>query len=123
MNKFLFGGLLLAIAGAASAGSVTGAYSKTNGEILIAQDGGQAAFYINSVVDMHPCQVGSDEEPEVANIVDEHRAVWTSEDAEDRCVILLTFSPSMVTVKTKDCDSYCGMNAIGSMDGSYQLSK
>ena len=86
------------------------------------QNGGDIAFAINSSVDMHVCDMGGDE-PLIAKVVDGNRAAWTSEDKTETCVVLLTFTPTSVKVTTKDCDSYCGMNAVGSMDGVYKRKK
>ena len=71
---------------------------------------------------MHPCNLGEDE-PLIAKVVDGNRAAWTSEDKTEMCVVLLSFSPESVKVTTKDCDGYCGNDAIGSMDGVYKLKK
>ena len=112
----------LAVTFAAQADGVTGSYTKKNGVIDIKQNGGDIAFSINSSVDMHACNMGEDD-PLIAKVVDGNRAAWTSEDNTETCVVLLTFTPASVKVTTKDCDGYCGMNAVGSMDGVYKRKK
>lgn len=92
-------------------------YSKDNAVISIKGSGDAVAFSINSSVDMHACEIS-----ELATIIDDSRALYTSSDPEEKCTVLLTIGEDTLKVTTKSCDSYCGQNAIGSMDGLYRSS-
>jgi len=117
-SKVLLMALVL-ISPTAFTADLSGAYQKQNGVVEVQQQGNQVAFSINSSVDMHACNLGEDDQPLVARMLDATRAAWTSEEMSDRCVVVLNFAGGQLKVTTKDCDSYCGMDAVGSMDGTY----
>lgn len=103
----------------AAGDGISGDYKKKNGVVVARLIDGDVYFIANSVVGMHPCNIGENDDPKIAKLVDEHRAVWTSEDNEDKCVVLLNFSGNTLKVTTKDCHGYCGVDAAGSLDGIY----
>ncbi|MBD9398155.1 hypothetical protein [Pseudomonas sp. PDM11] len=110
--------VFLAFIGVGDACSSTGAeYSKDNAVISVRASGDSVAFNINSSVDMHACEIS-----EAATMIDDSRAVYTSNDPEDKCTVLLTLTGDALNVTTQFCESYCGVGAIGSMDGSYKNS-
>lgn len=94
----------------------TGQYKKKNGEINVqALPDNRVKFWINTVVGMHPCNIGDDNKA-IAVFVDSKRAAFTD---DQNCTILLNFGKNNVKVTTKNCDGYCGAQAAGSMDGVY----
>lgn len=110
--------LLLALSSPAALAGVTGKYIKKGGALTVKETAQGIQFAFNTSVGTHTCSLGEDE-PLFARPVDGSRAAWTSEDPADQCVVLLNFSNRAVQVTTKGCDSYCGMNAAGSMAGRY----
>ncbi len=50
-------------------------------------------------------------------------AVYKSTDNSVHCIATLTFAGNKLKVKTQECDSSCGMGAVGSMDGTYRKSE
>ncbi|WP_368930515.1 hypothetical protein [Achromobacter xylosoxidans] len=110
--------VLLALTSPAALAGVTGKYNKQGGELIVKESQQGVQFAFNSNVGAHACSLGEDE-PLFARPIDGTRAAWTSEDPADQCVVLLHFSNRAVQVTTKGCDSYCGMNAAGSMAGKY----
>lgn len=108
----------LAFVGVSNAYSSTEAeYSKDNAVISVKASGNAVAFNINSSVEMHACEIS-----EIATMIDDRRAAYTSNDPEDKCTVLLTLTDDALKVTTQSCESYCGMGAIGSMDGLYKSS-
>ncbi|MBA4348675.1 MAG: hypothetical protein C0415_01615 [Thermodesulfovibrio sp.] len=109
--------LLLIMADGVFAGdNFTGQYKKKNGEINVqVLPDNKLKFWINTVIGMHPCNIGEDGNT-VAVFVDSNRAAFKG---EQNCVVVLRFEKNKLKVTTKDCDGYCGMHAVGSMDGTY----
>lgn len=97
--------------------STAAEYLKDNAAISVRASGNAVAFNINSSVDMHACEIS-----EIATMIDDSRAAYTSSDPEDKCTVLLTLTDDALKVTTQACESYCGMGAVGSMDGLYKRS-
>ena len=102
---------------------VSGEFVKNNAGVEIKQQGDSISFSINSSVGDNVCNLNDDDKPLVAQMIDANRAVWSSNDRSNKCTVLFNFTSGHLKLTTKDCDSYCGMNAIGSMDGTYKLKK
>jgi hypothetical protein len=92
-----------------------GEYSKDNAVASIKSSGKIVEFSIGSSIDMHMCEISG-----TAVMIDVNRAAYTSNDPEDKCTVLLTLGGEILKVTTNSCESYCGMGAIGSMDGLYR---
>lgn len=108
---------LAKLQGKAKAGAsppASGYYQKSDGGIDLKVTGKKIQFSINSVVGDHPCNLEG-----VATMIDGHRAAYSPESPSDMCAVVLAFAPGQVRVTTRDCDGYCGLNAVGSMDGVY----
>lgn len=94
-------------------------YEKANGEIAISQVQNhptQAKFDIVTNVEMHVCNVEG-----IADTVSDSKAFtllqW--QDA-NQCKITLKWGDKQVQVMaTDECNSYCGLNAGRSMNGTY----
>lgn len=103
----------------AAGDGISGDYKKKNGDIVVRLIDGQVYFRANSVVGMHSCNIGADDAPKIAKLIDRNRAVWSSSDNSDSCVVMFNFSGKQMKVTTRDCDGYCGAAAAGSLDGTY----
>ncbi|EIC30566.1 MULTISPECIES: hypothetical protein [Methylomicrobium] len=88
---------------------------KDNGTLEIKNAPRGIGFSINSSVEQDVCGIEG-----TAEIVDDHRAAFTPIDKSDLCVVLFDFqSETAIKVTTKSCEGYCGISAVGSMDGTY----
>lgn len=94
---------------------VGGEYVNKNAEVDVTQKGKEVKFSINSAVGMQACELKG-----AAEMINANNATYKSTDNSDKCVVILTFAGNQLKVKTKDCDGYCGMDAAGSMDGTYR---
>lgn len=93
----------------------SGEYGKKNSVVEVKQQGKAVKFSVNSSVGQNTCDLEG-----TATMIDATSAAYTPEDKSDICVALLNFSGGGLKVTTKGCDGYCGLNAGGSMDGSYR---
>ena len=98
-----------------TSGDYSGEYSKDNSSVEVGQQGKVLKFSINSSVGQNTCNLEGS-----AEMTDATSAAYTSEDKSDTCVAILNFAGGALKVTTKGCDANCGLNAAGSMDGSYQ---
>lgn len=110
--------LVVAFAPVIALADIGGSYAKKNAIAEIKQQGKSVEFSINSSANQNVCELEG-----VAAMIDENRAAYTSGDGADKCVAVLNFSGGQLVVTTKGCEGYCGLNAAGSMDGSYKASK
>lgn len=93
-------------------------YAKKNGSVDITRTGDKLVFSIASVVGQNRCELEG-----TAERIDADRFGYTSDDMDDKCVALLNTKGGKLAVTTKGCESQCGMNAAGSMDGTYTKAK
>jgi len=97
--------------------NISGEYVKKNGAVQVKSlKGNSAKIWINTVVDMHPCNIGLYDE--VVGVVKNKN--FSYRDPENACEIRIVFEKSYLILATKNCDDYCGMHARGSMDGRYR---
>lgn len=115
MKKVIVGfGLAVLVATNAFA-DFSGEYTKKNAAVDVKLQGRAVNFSINSSVGQNVCNLDG-----TAVMMDAKSAAYTPEDNSNKCVVLFDFSGGRLKVTTKDCDGYCGLNAGGSMDGSYR---
>jgi hypothetical protein len=114
MRKIILPIIALAASFHVLADGVSGKYSSKTAVAEITEQQGAVEFQINSSVGDSACMLDG-----VAKIIDESRAVYSPSAADDKCVVVLNFAGGALKVTTKDCDAYCGGNAVGSMDGDY----
>ena len=110
--------LTVAIIPAIAFADISGSYSKKNAVAELKQQGKAVEFSINSSVGQNLCMLDG-----VAVMIDKNSAAYTPDEKSDMCVAVLNFTGGQLKVTTKDCDSYCGLNAAGSMDGQYKKKK
>jgi len=96
-----------------------GKYVKENAEVDIKLQEGKVDFSINSAVEMNACSLEGKALPMSPQSAG-YSAAFATGDKSNTCVARFDFTDGGLTVTTKDCDGYCGMNAAGSMDGPYQ---
>lgn len=94
-------------------------YVKPNGGLTFNQGEYEAEFSINA-------SLGGDAVCNLEGIalaVDPNqtqRSRWVFEDAGSQCqAVISEHKDGSVKVTTKDCEGYCGMSAVGAMDGKY----
>ncbi|MHC1697589.1 MAG: hypothetical protein AB9919_05910 [Geobacteraceae bacterium] len=109
--------LLMKCSNVIAENNFSGEYVKKNGAVQVKiQNGNSALIWINTVVDMHPCNIGLYDE--VIGVVNKN--ILTYSDTESACKIRIVFEKSSLVLATRNCDDYCGMHARGSMDGRYR---
>lgn len=93
----------------------SGEYVKKNASVTISQEGNELTFSLNASLEMHAC----DMEGRVV-VTKVGHVLYKSADDSNRCEVKLELAGNKLSVKTKECDGYCGMNATGAMDGTYR---
>ncbi len=96
-------------------------YIKNNGTLSLSLDRGVATFSINA---SHGISLGVCNMEGVARevgVVAGQRNRWVYSDSSSACVMVISESNNgSVNVMTHSCENYCGVSAIGSMDGEYR---
>ncbi|WP_035345525.1 MULTISPECIES: hypothetical protein [Dickeya] len=99
-------------------------YKKRNGVLSLTPEGGYARFNINASYDATSgvCELDGKAMPSVAQQGQRNR--WVYNDQSSMCIAVISeLRSGAMQVITKDCDSYCGVSAIGAMDGKYKKNK
>ncbi|GAJ63829.1 acyl-CoA dehydrogenase [Edwardsiella piscicida] len=95
-------------------------YVKPDAGLTLTPQGENMAFSINSSYgdESGVCNLEGVAQPLPAGKGQKHRWGWS--DSSSQCVAVISEDKNgKMTVSTKGCDGYCGMNAVGSMDGRY----
>lgn len=96
-------------------------YIKNNGVLSLSSDNGSATFSINAY---HGDSSGVCNLEGVAESVgtgSRQRNRWAYSDPSSACVLVISeLSDGSINVTTRSCESYCGVSAVGSMDGEYR---
>lgn len=96
-------------------------YSKPDAGLSLTPNGENMAFSINSSYGdtSGVCNIEGVAQSVPAGKGQKHR--WSWSDSNSQCVAVISEDKNgKMHVSTKGCDGYCGMNAVGSMDGVYQ---
>lgn len=97
-------------------------YIKNNGVLSLSSDNGSAKFSINA---SHGSSSGVCNMEGVAESVGSgagQRNRWVYTDSSNACLAVISeLKDGSVNVVTRSCENYCGVSAIGSMDGKYYL--
>lgn len=103
-----------------SSSALAGEYVKPNGLLTLQPRHDGAEFSINAAYDASGvCNMEGNAEPIPPNKTQRNR--WVFDDQSSQCMAV--FSENMdrtINVTTKGCEAYCGMSAIGAMDGLYK---
>lgn len=98
-----------------------GEYVKQNGYLSLSTENGTAEFNINA---SHGNASGVCNMEGVAERVGAgagQRNRWVYSDSSSACVAVISeLKDGSVNVMTRSCENYCGISAIGSMDGKYR---
>lgn len=117
MKRVILATLLLGT----SALSTAAEYVKPNGSLSLAAGGNGVEFNINAASKDASgiCNIEGSAQSLGPGKNQKHR--WVYNDKSSQCVAVISEQNSgKVAVMTKECEGYCGMTAVGAMDGIYR---
>ncbi len=117
MKRVILATLLLSTSALVTAAD----YVKHNGSLSLAAGGNGVEFSINAATKDASgiCNMDGSAQSIGAGENQKHR--WVYNDTSSQCVAVISEQNSgKVTVMTKGCEGYCGMTAVGAMDGIYR---
>ncbi|AXY33869.1 acyl-CoA dehydrogenase [Yersinia pseudotuberculosis] len=117
MKRVILATLLLSTSALVTAAD----YVKPNGALTLAAGGNGVKFSINAASKDASgiCNMEGSAQSIGAGENQKHR--WVYNDTSSQCVAVISEQNSgKVTVMTKGCEDYCGMTAVGAMDGIYR---
>jgi len=117
MKRVILATLLLGTSALATAAE----YVKPNGSLSLAAGGNGVEFNINAASKDTSgiCNMEGSAQSIGPGKNQKHR--WVYNDKSSQCVAVISEQNSgKVAVMTKECEGYCGMTAVGSMDGIYR---
>ncbi|UDV65143.1 acyl-CoA dehydrogenase [Enterobacter hormaechei] len=95
-------------------------FKKTNGTLSLYQSKNHTAFSINSSLGTTSgvCEIGGE-----LTLIDARKGQrnrWVYSEQSSMCVVLISeLDNGAMQVISKDCDKYCGITSIGSINGTY----
>lgn len=95
-------------------------FRKTNGTLSFYQSKNHTTFNINSSLctTSGVCEVGGE-----LTLIDARKGQrnrWVYSDQSSMCVVLISeLNNGAMQVISKDCNKYCGVTSIGSINGTY----
>lgn len=98
-----------------------GEYVKRNGALSLSPGNGATEFNINASNGNASgvCNMEGVAESVGAGTGQKNR--WVYSDSSSSCVAVISeLKDGSVNVMTRSCENYCGISAVGSMDGQYQ---
>ncbi|ENO8633111.1 TPA: acyl-CoA dehydrogenase [Yersinia enterocolitica] len=117
MKRVILATLLLSTSALVTAAD----YVKPNGALTLEAGGNGVKFSINAASKDASgiCNMEGSAQSIGAGENQKHR--WVYNDTSSQCVAVISEQNSgKVTVMTKGCEGYCGMTAVGAMDGIYR---
>lgn len=117
MKKVIVSLLLAASLSMAHAGE----YVKRNGDLSLSPGNSAAEFNINASHGNASgvCNMEGVAESIGAGAGQKNR--WVYSDSSSACVAVISeLKDGTVNVMTRSCENYCGVSAVGSMDGKYK---
>ncbi|MCA6952798.1 acyl-CoA dehydrogenase [Pectobacterium polaris] len=97
-----------------------GEYVKPNGSLLLSAKNGFADFSINASRGDASGVCNMEGVAESIGAGSGQRNRWVYNDSLSSCVAVFSeLIDGSVNVMTRSCENYCGVSAIGSMDGKY----
>lgn len=112
--------ILATLLSSTSALATAADYVKPNGTLTLAAGGNEVEFSINAATKDASgiCNMEGSAQSISAGENQKHR--WVYNDNSSQCVAVISEQNSgKVKVMTKGCEGYCGMTAVGAMDGIY----
>lgn len=100
-----------------------GEYVKRNGILSLTPAVKIAKFNINaSHGDTSVCEIQG--EAIAITPTKEQQNRWIYSDQSSMCVAVIgQLKDGSIQVMTRDCDTFCGVSALGAMDGKYRINK
>ncbi len=117
MKSVILATLLLSTSALATAAE----YVKSNGALTLTAGDNGMEFNINAASQNASgiCNMEGTAQSIGAGENQKHR--WLYNDTSSQCIAVISKqSNGKITVMTKGCDGYCGMTAVGAMDGIYR---
>lgn len=98
-----------------------GEYVKSNGILSLSAKNGSAEFSINASRGDASGVCNMEGVAESVGAGAEQRNRWVYSDSSSSCVAVISeLKDRTVNVMTRSCENYCGVSAVGSMDGKYR---
>lgn len=99
-----------------------GEYVKPNGSMSLSAKNGFADFSINASRGDASGVCNMEGVAESVGAGAEQRNRWVYSDSSSTCVAVISeLKDRTVNVMTRSCENYCGVSAVGSMDGKYKI--
>ncbi|EMA9490381.1 TPA: acyl-CoA dehydrogenase [Yersinia enterocolitica] len=96
-------------------------YVKPNGALTLAAGGNGVKFSINAASKDASGICNMEGSAQSIGAGENQKYRWLYNDTSSQCVAVISEQNSgKVTVMTKGCEGYCGMTAVGAMDGIYR---
>ncbi|ELI8399387.1 TPA: acyl-CoA dehydrogenase [Yersinia enterocolitica] len=96
-------------------------YVKPNGSLSLAAEGNGVEFSINAASNDASGTCNMEGSAQSIGAGENQKNRWVYNDTSSQCVAVISEQNSgKVTVMTKGCEGYCGMTAVGAMDGIYR---
>lgn len=97
-------------------------YVKRNGALSLSSGNGIAEFNINASHGNASGVCNMEGAAESVGAGTEQQNRWVYSDSSSACVVVISeLKDGSINIMTRSCESYCGVSAIGSMDGKYYL--
>lgn len=117
MKRVILATLLLG----ASALATAAEYVKPNGALTLTAGGNGVEFNINAASKDASGICNMEGSAQSIGVGENQKHRWLYNDTSSQCVVVITEqSNGKIAVMTKGCDGYCGMTAVGAMDGIYR---
>ncbi|EAA8812189.1 acyl-CoA dehydrogenase [Salmonella enterica subsp. enterica serovar Agama] len=97
-------------------------YVKRNGALSLFLNNGTAEFNINTSNGNASGVCNIDDTARAVSAAEGQRNRWVYSDSSSACVAVISeLNDGSVNVMTRSCENYCGISAVGSMDGKYRI--
>ncbi|EHD6800321.1 acyl-CoA dehydrogenase [Salmonella enterica] len=96
-------------------------YIKLNGTLSLSPSNGSVNFNINTSHGSASGVCNMDGTARAVSAAEGQRNRWVYSDLSSACVAVISeLNDGSVNVMTRSCENYCGVSAVGSMDGKYR---
>ncbi len=117
MKRVILATLLLSTSALVTAAD----YVKPNGSLSLAAGSNSVEFSINAASKDASGICNMEGSAQSIGAGENQKYRWLYNDTSSQCVAVISEQNSgKVTVMTKGCEGYCGMTAVGAMDGIYR---
>ncbi|WP_313700926.1 acyl-CoA dehydrogenase [Pantoea sp.] len=117
MKRVILATLLLGTSALATAAE----YVKPNGSLSLSVGGNGVEFNINVASKDASGICNMEGSAQLISVGENQKHRWLYNDTSSQCVAVITEqSNGKIAIMTKGCEGYCGMTAVGAMDGIYR---